>query len=130
MKTAYKLCWDTTHQPPVLQLLENWNAIWRLEVPPKVKTFTWRACKNVLPTQLRLQDKGIQCPPLCAICTSAGENSWHLFLTCSRSCQCWENEGFCESIQSYMATTTSFKDVFFKMASKSSQACMVQFVSS
>ena len=40
----------------------NWNSIWSIKLPPKVKNFLWRVCRNCLPTRVRLQSKGVQCP--------------------------------------------------------------------
>ena len=32
----------------------TWGRIWKLNVPPKVRTFIWRACSNCLPTRNNL----------------------------------------------------------------------------
>ena len=29
----------------------RWKVIWKMNVPPKIKTFIWRACSNILPTR-------------------------------------------------------------------------------
>ena len=29
----------------------RWKMIWKMNVPPKIKTFIWRACSNILPTR-------------------------------------------------------------------------------
>ena len=34
-----------------------WNGIWATQVPPKIKTFIWRACNDSLPTQTKLFDR-------------------------------------------------------------------------
>ena len=31
-----------------------WNTIWSLNISNKIKTFTWRACRNILPTKVNL----------------------------------------------------------------------------
>ena len=57
----------------------NWNCIWSIKLPPKVKNFLWRVCRNCLPTRVRLQSKGVQCPAQCAVCEESDEDSSHLF---------------------------------------------------
>uniref|UniRef100_A0A7N2N5L9 Reverse transcriptase zinc-binding domain-containing protein n=1 Tax=Quercus lobata TaxID=97700 RepID=A0A7N2N5L9_QUELO len=37
-----------------------WKLIWAMKVPPKVKTFIWRACSTVLPTRANLQRRRVQ----------------------------------------------------------------------
>lgn len=46
-----KLCAEplTTSLPATESSIWNW--IWILKVPPKVRTFLWRGCKEILPTQ-------------------------------------------------------------------------------
>ena len=34
-----------------------WNKIWVLNVLPKVRTFLWRACSNILPTRGNLHKR-------------------------------------------------------------------------
>jgi len=43
---------------------ENWNIIWNLKLPPKIKNFLWRICRNCLPTRMRLITKGSSAPQL------------------------------------------------------------------
>jgi hypothetical protein len=35
----------------VLTTLEDWNSIWKIHAPPKVKHFIWRTCIGCLPTR-------------------------------------------------------------------------------
>lgn len=42
-----------------LKVKESWNPLSDLQVPPKVKTFLWRACRNCLSTKLNLQGKEV-----------------------------------------------------------------------
>ena len=45
-----------------------WNRIWKMNVPPKVRNFVWRACNDILPTRANLYRKKVYTDPLCAIC--------------------------------------------------------------
>jgi len=71
----------------------NWICIWSLKLPPKVKNFLCRACRNCLPTRFRLQSKGVQYTDRCAVCDSFGEDSTHLFFMCDKSKICWQQSG-------------------------------------
>ncbi|KAK2372345.1 hypothetical protein QL285_073486 [Trifolium repens] len=37
----------------------NWQALWNLRVPPKVRNLMWRLARNCVPTRARLIEKGI-----------------------------------------------------------------------
>lgn len=66
-----------------------WKRIWKLHVPPKIKSFLWRVCRNVFPCRYRLFSKGIDCPISCVNYGTGVESVWHLFVDCSFARQCW-----------------------------------------
>ena len=37
----------------------NWQKLWKLQVPPRVKMMLWQACRDFLPTRERLQHRGM-----------------------------------------------------------------------
>lgn len=82
VKSAYKDIMN--HDMTTLQhrVLGNGNCVWN------IKNFLWRACRNCLPTRIRLQTKCVQCPDHCAVCEDYGEDSTHLFFICSKSVLC------------------------------------------
>ncbi|CAN1830202.1 hypothetical protein LINPERHAP1_LOCUS32784, partial [Linum perenne] len=49
VKTAYKLYMASAVGREGLRSQGNWNAIWKLQLPPKVKHFLWRLARGVLP---------------------------------------------------------------------------------
>ena len=56
-----------------------WKLTWRLNCPNKIKHLLWRACKNILPTKLKLKQRGIVEGDRCDICgqsESSGHSSW------------------------------------------------------
>ena len=72
-----------------IDFLKNWcyhiyvisilcTGVWSLKIPLKIKHLLWRILWNCLPTRVRLQDKGVQCPLTCSYCKNL-ENSWHIF---------------------------------------------------
>jgi len=52
VKTAYKDILN--HDVAIIQhrVPGNWTFIWNLKLPPKVKNFLWRACRNCLPISI------------------------------------------------------------------------------
>ena len=47
-----------------------WNYIWKLNVPHKIRHFTWRACKNILPTKDNLVRRKVLADGCCDECKS------------------------------------------------------------
>jgi len=93
----------------------NWNKIWNLKLPPKIKNFMWRICRNCLPTRMRLLTKGVKCSPTCAICDNYEEDGKHLFFECSKSVGCWQRLGFWSSIQHVWSSTISCAELIFSL---------------
>ena len=55
--------------------------VWHLNCPNKIKHLFWRACKNIMPTKLRLKSCGIGKDGRCDMC-GLGESSGHTFWSC------------------------------------------------
>ena len=66
-----------------------WSRIWRMNVPPKVRNFVWRACNDILPTCANLYRKKIQMDPLCAICGQTDETFGHALWECPMARNVW-----------------------------------------
>ena len=62
-----------------------WKYIWKLNVPHKICHFTWRACKNILPTKDNLVIRMVLSDGCCDECKSKLESSGHSFWTCQRA---------------------------------------------
>ncbi|XP_073318192.1 uncharacterized protein [Primulina huaijiensis] len=69
----------------------NWKALWKVDVPPKIKNFLWRACRKCLPHRINLQKRGIQVSALSVVCNKDMETSCHTFITCPYTRECWAN---------------------------------------
>ncbi|KAL5753818.1 hypothetical protein ACOSP7_022038 [Xanthoceras sorbifolium] len=69
--------------------LKVWKHLWKLNDPNKIKVFAWRACKEILPTNLNLSKKGIPVSHLCSFCGLALESSDHALWGCSRLKSVW-----------------------------------------
>lgn len=91
----------------------NWNDIWRLKVPPKVKNLLWRMCRGCLPTRVRLQDKGVSCSTNCASCDSDYEDLNHLLFECPFSIQVWNAAGVWNDVQQAAIYTDTAANCIF-----------------
>ncbi|KAK9214864.1 hypothetical protein WN944_006864 [Citrus x changshan-huyou] len=60
----------------------QWNVIWKLKIPEKVKIFLWRAAKNILPTAENLWKKRVMQEAICPVCRSGWENTVHALVDC------------------------------------------------
>ncbi|KAL0320134.1 UNVERIFIED_CONTAM: hypothetical protein Sradi_5274900 [Sesamum radiatum] len=60
----------------------GWSFIWSADVPPKVRLFAWRACRDSLPTSSNLARRGVSREGACPWCGTAGEDLFHTLLRC------------------------------------------------
>lgn len=70
----------------------RWAFIWDFKVPPKINTFIWKLCNNILPTRYflhnRIQPK-TYINPNCIHCNNVEKNLKHLFRDCNLANSCW-----------------------------------------
>jgi ribonuclease HI len=66
-----------------------WQKIWKANVPPKVKTFAWKAASNALATELNKKSRGIKVTGTCLICGSAMEDTQHALFSCPHANHLW-----------------------------------------
>jgi len=59
VRSAYRICMEEIAGNSHLHRAGNWDSIWRIKVPPKVKNLIWIVYRNCLPTRTRLLDKGV-----------------------------------------------------------------------
>jgi hypothetical protein len=89
--SAYRLCVEELIDVSHLHHPANWQNIWRLKVPPKVKNLLWRMRRGCLPTRVCLQDKGVSCPKNCESCGADHEDFNDLLFECSFPIQVWNS---------------------------------------
>lgn len=89
VKTGYQLASRLCHDQ-TLEFPGEWNRIWRIKLPPKVKDCLWRICINVLPTKVNLFIKHVVQDKACVFCGYCEETLWLLFVTCPYVIECWE----------------------------------------
>ena len=66
-----------------------WRKLWRLNLPPKIKIFAWRACINGLPTMEAINHRGISHSKACPVCKNEAESIDHALLDCVFSSSVW-----------------------------------------
>ncbi|XP_074322978.1 uncharacterized protein LOC141659936 [Apium graveolens] len=93
VKSGYH-CWFNNHfgSVNVLQSI-GWKRVWYLKIPPKVKVFIWRFCRNIIPVRRRLSARGLRVPITCTMCLSDIEHMAHLFFDCDFAVDCWRHVG-------------------------------------
>lgn len=65
VRFAYYTLLDRVIDSSHLHVGGDWNVLWRLNVPSKIKIFIWRACRKCLPMCYNLQRRG--CSVLCHV---------------------------------------------------------------
>ncbi|XP_019175652.1 PREDICTED: uncharacterized protein LOC109170972 [Ipomoea nil] len=67
----------------------KWNALWKLDVPPRWKTFLWRALSGILPTTTALAIRRVDVSLACPMCLDFNEDVMHCLLECQYACRVW-----------------------------------------
>ncbi|KAJ4801841.1 RNA-directed DNA polymerase (reverse transcriptase)-related family protein [Rhynchospora pubera] len=60
----------------------NLNHLWKLHLPPRIKTFCWLLLQNKIPTIDNLQKRGMTIVNRCCLCLSDAESVAHTFTLC------------------------------------------------
>ena len=94
VKTTYRVAIRINQQEQVENSLAQkdrrlWNRIWKLNIPPKVRNFVWRACSDILPNSTNLCRKRIPLNPACAICQQHDETVAHALWGCPLARNVW-----------------------------------------
>lgn len=66
----------------------QWNVIWCLELPEKIKIFKWRAAMNLLPTAENLWKRKVLQDPICPRCKIKAESVRHAVMDCKAANIC------------------------------------------
>nr|XP_023903860.1 uncharacterized protein LOC112015657 [Quercus suber] len=77
--------------PPICDK-KVWKVIWKMQVPPKIKNFIWRACRNVLPTKQALMRRKVVADPICERCKLDVEDAEHALWSCPELDVVWVNQ--------------------------------------
>ena len=70
-----------------------WKDLWQLYIPNKVRSFDWRASKNILLTMDNLYRRKITEDHLCVVCGCELESSDHILWDCEKAREMWQLTG-------------------------------------
>ncbi|XP_057800052.1 uncharacterized protein LOC131015604 [Salvia miltiorrhiza] len=112
VKSAYSLASSLTLDPSYGEE-GPWAKIWKLSVPPKVRSLMWRAAKANLPSKAELMSRGLQVGGECGVYKVGFENLWHVFFACPFAERCCEDGGFSILLASMRVNCDSFKNAIF-----------------
>ncbi|CAL1377257.1 unnamed protein product [Linum trigynum] len=80
---------DQEEEAPQAPVACDWSALWKTQVPPKVRYFLWKVMHDILPTNVnlmkKLEDKISADCPYCGI----AETQLHRFMECAWSRRIW-----------------------------------------
>ncbi|KAK2407645.1 Ribonuclease H superfamily protein [Trifolium repens] len=127
VKSAYRVCVDVILDREDWKVEGDWNKLWALPIPPKVKHFMWKLGRDCLPNRQKLLCKGVDCQSNCVVCNDYLEDNWHLFLSCVDTVNCWRKINMWHKLDNVMQQATNFKDFFVKLWSNMDQCQLVSF---
>ncbi|KAL6228112.1 hypothetical protein ACLB2K_002066 [Fragaria x ananassa] len=82
-----------------------WSKVWKAQVPPKVRGFIWRLCRDIVPTRAALHRKFYVSDMTCVFCNKGVETGLHLFRDCSMACIFWKHNPLHLKSQSFPGVT-------------------------
>lgn len=88
VKSEYKNLLRSRDSTPFLGSI-NWNLIWKLRLPAKVRNFVWRALTSSLPTMKVLLSKRVDGFEACPICHNEAEDDFHALVSCPYARAVW-----------------------------------------
>ncbi|CAN1165618.1 Putative ribonuclease H protein At1g65750 [Linum perenne] len=93
VKSCYKLLQTnrgSNSHPLDSSTRKLWKWLWKLDLPPKIRFFIWRACNNALPTRLGLHRRRCEISSVCVNCSAADETTEHILFHCYASMAFWQ----------------------------------------
>jgi hypothetical protein len=103
-----------------------WKFLWSLKVPNQVKTFTWRACHDILPTKSNLLKRKVIEEDICPCCNLEKETLFHAIWLCLAAQDVWGDSK--SYFQKCNMICNSFKSLFEECISRFSKEDIELFV--
>jgi hypothetical protein len=112
IKSAYRI-WIHNLDSSHLRVNGEWNLLWSIKAPPKVKNLLWRICRCCVMTRVRLRTKVVDCPLVCPLWNAEEDDSKHVFFNCPNSQNVWSMSIFSQEVSSAANSGNDFKTVIF-----------------
>nr|DAD46191.1 TPA_asm: hypothetical protein HUJ06_004421 [Nelumbo nucifera] len=114
VKLGYRVARDLNTTISQAVISGGWDKLWKLPIPPKVKSFVRRVCRGCLPYTS------------CHLCNTNVESLSHVLLSCPYAQACWSKAGISANVSNH----ASFADCHLEFLAetdydKSRRACMV-----
>ncbi|KAK7836422.1 putative ribonuclease h protein [Quercus suber] len=97
MKSGYKMLMELEEVNEAVvkvsfgdDLKSTWNAIWRLQVPNRIKLLLWRARSDSLPTKVNLAKRKLLIENTCTQCNQGPEDRLHALWACLLLSTIWQ----------------------------------------
>ena len=87
VRSACYLYCGTTFDGSLLR--KFWKKIWSLPIPHKVRHFCWCACRDTLPTKVKLKRRNVIVEDMCVCCHDMVETTDHIFWGCTKAQETW-----------------------------------------
>ena len=119
VRSAYKLAQDIPSDENTLEssdratLKQVWRHLWDMNVPNKIKHFSWKACKDILATKENLKNRNIIKDYTCDFCGKAAESTYHLFWLCDKAKETWSSSKLVIPFE--ISPTWTFMDVMWQL---------------
>ena len=110
VKSAYCIC---IHESLPVQNSSHWQLPWHLHVPPRVRSFLWRATHQRLPTRNNLSKRNAPCSETCISCDLLAESHTHLFFICHKFVACWNLIDVDGIIRDLLPSVDNFQKLLF-----------------
>lgn len=80
--------------PPLFQSVQPnqqwWNNLWKLNIPPKIRIFVWRASMDFIPTAINLLNHHVPINDLCSLCKFPYATTSNCLLFCPAIRHIWK----------------------------------------
>ncbi|KAF7842590.1 putative RNA-directed DNA polymerase [Senna tora] len=91
VKSAYKVVHNSYSRTNTWTRYSSvWKKIWKGNLPPKIRSFCWRACRGILPTCINLKNRGVDVDTRC-LCGLDDEDTCHALVACPVLKPLWDN---------------------------------------
>lgn len=123
-RRGYLRAWELQHD---VEKIDKWKQVWRIDDPPKLRHFLWRARKGGLAVTERLKARHIITDATCPVCGGADESIIHAIFFRTNARIIWDSSTFQDTLAH--APLSSFAEIFEWMGSQVSKTDFMIFSS-